>query len=100
MRKLIVANIVSLDGYYAGPGSDSSVLPMDEAFDAYNSERLRAADTLLVGRVSYDMFRGFWPAVAEDPDATPTERDVSRLNNAVDKVVVSESLTSEQTELW
>src|ERR671917_1691912 len=100
MRKLIVANIVSLDGYYAGPGGDSSVLPMDEAFDAYNAERLRSADTLLVGRASYDMFRGFWPAVAEDPDATPTEREVSRLNDAVDKVVVSASLTPEQTDPW
>ena len=100
MRKLIVANIVSLDGYYAGLGNDSSVLPMDEAFDAYNAERLRSADTLLVGRASYDMFRGFWPAVAEDPDATPTEREVSRLNDAVDKVVVSASLTPEQTDPW
>src|ERR687893_2941865 len=98
MRKLVVRNIVSLDGYYGGRGSDSSVLPMDEAFDAYNAERLRAADTLLVGRASYDMFRGFWPAVAEDPDATPTAREVSRLNNAVDKFVVSESLPSEHTE--
>lgn len=100
MRKLIVANIVSLDGYYAGPGNDSSVLPMDEAFDAYNAERLRTADTLLVGRVSYDMFRSFWPTVAEDPNATATEREVSGLINAIDKVVVSETLTSEQTEPW
>src|SRR5918997_1675081 len=100
MRKLIVANIVSLDGYYAGLGNDSSVLPMDEAFDAYNAERLRAADTLPVGRASYDMFRGFWPTVAEDPNATPAEREVSRLNNAVDKLVVSDSLTLEETKPW
>src|ERR671916_561084 len=100
MRKLIVANIVSLDGYYAGPGGDSSVLPMDEAFDAYNAERLRSADTLLVGRASYDMFRDFWPTVAEDPNATPTELEVSRLNNAVEKAVVSDGLTPEETEPW
>ena len=34
MRKLIVCNIMSLDGYYTGPGNDAMVLPMDEAFDA------------------------------------------------------------------
>ena len=58
MRKLIVSNIMSLDGYYEGPGKNVMVLPLDEAFDAYNAERLRAADTLLLGRVSYDGFRG------------------------------------------
>jgi hypothetical protein len=43
MRRLIVSNIMSLDGYYEGPGRNVMVLPMDEAFDAYNAERLRAA---------------------------------------------------------
>jgi hypothetical protein len=46
MRKLIVCNIMSLDGYCAGPGGNVMVLPLDEAFDAYCAERLRAADTL------------------------------------------------------
>jgi dihydrofolate reductase len=77
------------------------VLPMGEVFDAYNAERLRAADTLL-GRVSYDGFRSFWPSVADDPSPqwTPTHREISRLDNAIDKVVVSDSLTPEQTEPW
>lgn len=108
MRKLIICNIMSLDGYYEGPGKDVMALfdyrweayPADESFDAYNAERLRAADTLLLGRTSYDGFKGFWPAVAEDPDATPIQREISRLNNAIDKVVVSDGLTSEETEPW
>ena len=58
MRKLIVSNIMSLDGYYTGPDNNVMVLPMDQAFDAYNAERLRAADTLLLGRTTYDGFKG------------------------------------------
>ena len=108
MRKLIVSNIMSLDGYYEGPGKNVMVLldyrwevyPTDESFDAYNAERLRAADTLLLGRVSYDGFKSFWPSVADDPNATPIQREISRLNNAIDKVVISDSLTSEETEPW
>ncbi len=100
MRKLIVCNIMSLDGYYTGPGNNVMVLPMGEVFDAYNAERLRAADTLLLGRVSYDGFRSFWPSVADDPNATPTQREISRLDNAINKVVVSDSMTPEQTEPW
>ena len=108
MRKVIVCNIMSLDGYYEGPGKNVMVLfdyrwdayPTDESFDAYNAERLRAADTLLLGRVSYEGFKGFWPSVADDPKATPIQREISRLNNAIDKVVISDSLTSEETDPW
>ena len=108
MRKLIVCNIMSLDGYYEGPGKNVMDLfgyrweayPTDETFDAYNAERLRAADTLLLGRVSFEGFKGYWPSVADDPKATPTTQEISRLDNAIDKVVISNSLTPEQTEPW
>ena len=100
MRKLIVTNIISLDGYYVGPGGNVMVMPMDERFDAYNAERLAAADTLLLGRNSYDMFRGFWPQMADKPDATENEREISRLENAIEKLVVSDSLTMDETEPW
>ena len=108
MRKLIVCNLMSLDGYYEGPGKDVMALfdfrreayPADESFDAYNAERLRAASTLLLGRTSYDGFKSYWPSVAEDPKTSPVQREISRLDNAIDKVVVSDSLTPEGTAPW
>ena len=48
MRKLVVCNIMSLDGDYA--------------------ERLRAADTLLLGANAHRGFKGFWPPMADNPD--------------------------------
>lgn len=100
MRKLIVTNIISLDGYYDGPGKDVMALPFDHPFDDYNAERLRAADTLLLGRTSYEGFKSYWPPVADDAAARPVEREISRLNNAIDKVVVSDTLAPEQTAPW
>jgi dihydrofolate reductase len=102
MRTLIVSNATSLDGYYSGPDDNVMVLELDPAFDAYNAERLRAADTLLLGRRSFEGFKSFWPSLADDPDPrwTPAQREVSRLDNAIDKLVVSDSLTPEQTEPW
>jgi dihydrofolate reductase len=102
MRNLVVSNAMSLDGYYTGPDDDVTVLELDPAFDAYNAERLRAADTLLLGRRSFDGFKSFWPSLADDPDPrwTAAQREVSRLDNAIDKVVVSDSLTAEQTQPW
>ena len=100
MRKLIVCNIMSLDSFYEGPGKNVMGLPFDEAFDVYNAERLRAADTLLLGRTSYEGFKSHWPPVADDPDDGPVVREISRRNNEIDKVVISDTLTSEQTALW
>lgn len=100
MRNLVVTNIMSLDGYYEGPGGDVMALPMDHRFDAYNAERLGAADTLLLGRRTYELFRGFWPQMAEHPDATPAQREISILEDAVEKMVVSDTITGADTAPW
>jgi dihydrofolate reductase len=100
MRKLIVCNIISLDGYYEGPGKDVMALPFGEAFDDYNAERLRAADALLLGRRTFEGLKSYWPPVADDPDVRPVEREISRLNSAIEKVVVSDSLTPDETPPW
>jgi hypothetical protein len=82
---------MTLDGYYEGPDKDVMAVfgyreayPNDESFDLYNAERLRAADTLLLGRISYEGFKGYWPSVADDPNARPVEREISRLDNVID----------------
>jgi dihydrofolate reductase len=110
MRKLIVCNIMSLDGYFEGPGGNVMVLPMDGFFDEHNLERLRAADTLLLGAKTYMGLKGYWPAVADDPTVSPAvaanpgvadiHRETGQRNNKIDKVVVSDSLTAEDTAPW
>jgi dihydrofolate reductase len=110
MRKLIVSNIVSLDGYFEGPGRDVMALPMDGFFDEQNLERLRTADTLLLGATTYMGLKGYWPAVADNPQASPAvaanpdvaeiHRETGQRNNEIRKVVVSDSLTERDTAPW
>lgn len=100
MRPLIVCNIVSVDGYYEGAGHDVMALPFDDGFDLYNAERLRAADTLLLGRATYEGFRSYWPPIEDDPERPPVEREISGLNNSIDKVVVSDTLTDNDVAPW
>jgi len=100
LRKLIVCNIVSLDGFYSGPGGDIMAMPFDHGFSDYNAERLRAADTLLLGRRSFDAFRSYWPTIAEDARQPAVEREISRLNTAIEKVVISNSLKHDEVEGW
>jgi dihydrofolate reductase len=92
---------MSLDGCYEGPGRNVMALPMDGAFDSYNLEQMREADIVLLGHNSYQMFSGFWPSMADHPDASPTHRKFSKLYNKIDKVVVSNSLATENVvEPW
>ena len=110
MRKLIVCNIISLDGYFEGPGGNVMALPMDGFFDEHNLERLRAADTLLLGATTYMGLKGFWPAVAANPEVSPAvaanpdladlHRETGQRNNEIQKVVVSDSLTADDTAPW
>src|SRR4051812_25117707 len=100
MRKLIVTNIVSLDGYYEGPDGNVMALPMDHRFDEYNVERLQAADTLLLGHTTFSGFAGYWPGVADDESASADNREISRRNNAIEKVAIGDSLTDDELGAW
>jgi len=96
MGKLIVSNIISLDGCFEGPGRNVMMLPMDGAFDAYNLERMKAAGTVLLGHNSYKLFSSFWPGMADNPDASPTNKEFSTLYNKIDKVIVSNKLHEDE----
>ncbi len=97
MRKIIVFNIISLDGYHTGLNNEVSVMfpMMGGVFDTYNAELLRTADVHLVGRISFELFQSFWPKVAENPDSeewTPEQRELSQAGRSVKAIVVSERL--------
>ena len=98
MRKVIVYNVVSLDGYHTGPNNDVTVMfpMMGGVFDTYNAELLRTADVHLVGRVSFELFQSFWPEVAENPESeewTPEQKELSQAGTGVSAVVVSDQLS-------
>jgi len=98
MRKIIVYNVVSLDGFHTGPQNDfTAMFPiMGKVFDTYNAELLQKADVHLVGRVSFELFQSFWPKVAENPDSeewTREQKELSKAGQSVHVVVVSDSLT-------
>jgi dihydrofolate reductase len=109
MRKLIVSNLVTLDGYYEGRDRKVDSLfdyypeeySGDQHFDEYNTERLRAADTLLLsGRDSFLANKGYWTDVPDNPKATPIRREFADLIQRVDKIVVSDKITGDELGRW
>lgn len=100
MAKLVFSNLVSLDGYCAGPGGDLSCLPMGPVFDDHNVELLRTAGTLLFGRITFGMFHDYWPRVEKDPSAGPVQAEIAALTGKINKLVVSDTLSLPAGAPW
>ncbi len=109
MRKLIVNNFITVDGYYEA--NDKTIDGLfeyyhndyagDQNFDNYAAERLRAADTLILsGRTSFLGNKKYWVSVPDDPNATPIRREIAELQKRIDKIVVSDKITREELAPW
>ena len=86
---------MSLDGFTSGVNEQLDWLvphatrPEGQAI----FERLRQrCDTVLLGRVNYEGFFGYWPQVKDDPKASPSDVAISRWLDEVPKVVFSRTL--------
>ena len=108
MRKLIVSNFVTLDGLYEG--KDKSINSLydyyhedyygDDSFDFYNAELLRASDFLLLSHNSFVGNKEYWSSVPNDPNATEIRRELSGLFQSIEKIVISDRLSSADLPPW
>jgi dihydrofolate reductase len=88
MRKLTVFNLVTLDGFFAGQGGDISWHNVDEEFQELAKEASNSGNTLLFGRVTYELMAGYWPT----PEAIKNDPIVARGMNSATKIVFSRTL--------
>jgi dihydrofolate reductase len=84
MRKVIVSNVASLDGFFEGPTKKLDFVSLDEEFFDYARAMLRAADTLLFGRTTYEHMANHWPSA-------PADEIAGQMNN-LPKIVFSRTL--------
>ncbi|HSA94903.1 MAG TPA: dihydrofolate reductase family protein [Acidobacteriota bacterium] len=90
MRELTVFNLVTLDGYFAGPGGDISWHNVDEEFQGLANAASNSGATLLFGRVTYELMARYWPT----PEAIKEDPVVARGMNSAEKIVFSRTLQS------
>lgn len=88
MRKIIVSDIISIDGYFEGMNHDLSWFKVNEEFLDYAKQQLLEVDAILFGRITYEHMAAYWPN-AKDNDAVITEK-----MNSLQKIVFSKSLES------
>ena len=89
MRKLVVFNMVSLDGYFVDDKGDMSwAHKRDPEWQAYVSENASGGGQLLFGRVTYELMASFWPT----PLAAQSNPVVVERMNSMRKFVFSTTL--------
>jgi dihydrofolate reductase len=69
------------------------MLADDEIHEHYN-ELLSNADTLLYGRVTYQLMESYWPTVVKNPTGNKPIDEFAVLIDKIDKIVFSHTLTN------
>jgi dihydrofolate reductase len=91
MRRLIVFNNISLDGYFKDAANGlqwAHTHDGDPEWTAFVEGNARGGGTLVFGRVTYDMMAGYWPTdMAKQAMPVVAER-----MNAARKIVFSRTL--------
>ena len=89
MRRLILWNMVTLDGFFEGPKPweiDWHELAWGEELEQMSIEQTGSADLLLFGRRTYQGMAQYWPT------ATGEVADIMNIMNSIPKVVFSRTL--------
>ncbi|MDP4240393.1 MAG: dihydrofolate reductase family protein [Bacteroidota bacterium] len=87
MRKLIASMNMTLDGY-----CDHLAVIADEELHQYFNELLRNADTIIFGRVTYQLMEDSWPQIVKKPVGNKSIDEFAVLIDSISKVVFSNTL--------
>jgi dihydrofolate reductase len=88
MRKVLFFMMTSLDGYFEGPDHEIDWHNVNDEFNDFALAQLKEVDTLLFGRVTYELMASYWPTEAARTD----DPVVAERMNSLPKIVFSRSL--------
>ncbi len=97
MRKLIVQEWLSLDGFAEDKNGKLDFFPSTEENKYADQDQLKfldTVDTILLGRATYQLFVEFWPTVASEKEII-----APRLNE-ITKIVISNTLKKAPWGAW
>ena len=94
MRKVILANLVSVDGYFEGPKKELDWFNVDSEFLEQAEETLNFADILLFGRITYEHMASYWPTA----EAIKNDPIIAKKMNSLSKIVFSKTLEKAKWE--
>ena len=88
MRKIIVFNLITVDGYFAGPKGEIDWHNYDEEMGAFSIEQMQTLGALMFGETTYELMASYW--VTEE--GIKGEPVVAGIMSSIPKIVFSEKL--------
>jgi dihydrofolate reductase len=99
MRKVILQEFVTLDCLAADSKDGVDFVPAatqgDQSFGRHQMGFMDSIDTILLGRVTYQMFAGYWPEVTSGEDKQFADK-----LNAIPRIVFSKTLDRAPWGKW
>src|SRR5438132_5049564 len=92
MRKILMFNLVSVDGFFAGVDGNIDWHVVDGEFNQFAVEQTKTFGTILFGRTTYQLFENFWPKAVSDPKMSEDDRKIARIIDNIEKIVFSKTL--------
>src|ERR1700741_3879013 len=89
MRKLIAAMNMTLDGF-----CDHTAMIADDEIHQHYNDLLSNADTLIYGRITYQLMESYWPSVVKNPTGNKPTDEFAVLIDNISKIVFSHTLKS------
>jgi dihydrofolate reductase len=87
LRKVIWSILVTVDGFI-----DHTAMIADQETHQYYADELDTVDTVIYGRVTYQLLADYWPTAAMDASLNPGELAFAQKMNRVSKIVFSKTL--------
>jgi len=87
MRKLNAAINMTLDGF-----CDHTAMIADDEIHQHYNELLSNADTLLYGRITYQLMESYWPTVVKNPTGNKPMDEFAVIIDNISKIVFSHTL--------
>jgi len=87
MRRLIAAINMTLDGF-----CNHTAMIADEEIHQHYNELLSNADTLIYGRITYQLMESYWPSVVKNPTGNKPLDEFAVLIDNISKIVFSRTL--------
>jgi dihydrofolate reductase len=88
MMKIILFNMMTLDGFFEGKNGSIDWHKVDDEFNEFSVEQLQYAEGLIFGRKTYELMASYWPT----PAALRDDPAVANQMNNISKIVFSRSL--------
>jgi dihydrofolate reductase len=88
MGRLILFNMITVDGFFETKNRELNWHVVDEEFNKFSIEQLESADALIFGRITYELMFKYWTT----EDALTNDAIVAGKMNSLPKIIFSKTL--------